>query len=175
MPRPPRRFALFRCARAIAWCAFLLAANAQAVTLAAKAKAEGCISPATVVQGTNLYKCKTQGGMHYFNLEAPSGEGAATAARGGSASSPQGFPKVDAATQKGRDSVRRKVLTDELAVEEKALAEARAAYGNGAPAPTAEEKEVPHKYAERLTKLRQALALHEKNVEALKKELAATH
>ena len=107
--------------------------------------------------------------MHYFNLEAPAGEGAA--ARGGS---PQGFPKVDAATQKGRDSVRRKVLTDELAVEEKALADARTAYGGGAPPPTAEEKEVPHKYAERVAKLRQAVALHDKNVEALKKELAAT-
>jgi hypothetical protein len=173
MPRPSRRFALFRCARAIAWCSFLLAADAQAVTLAAKAKAEGCTSPATVVQGTNLYKCRTQGGMHYFNLEAPSGEGAAAAARGGSAS-PQGFPKVDATTQKGRDSVRRKVLTDELAVEEQALAEAKAAYGDGAPPPTAEEKEVPRKYSERLAKLRQAVALHEKNLAALKKELAAT-
>ena len=111
--------------------------------------------------------------MHYFNLEAPGGEGAAAAARGGSAT-PQGFPKVDAATQKGRDSVRRKVLSDELAVEEKALADARAGYGNGAPEPTAEEKEVPHKYAERVAKLRQAVALHEKNVEALKKELATT-
>jgi hypothetical protein len=173
MPRSPRRFALFRCARAIAWCALLLAANAHGVTLAAKAKAEGCTGPATVVQGTNLYKCRTQGGMHYFNLEAPSGEGAPAAARGGSAS-PQGFPKVDAATQKGRDSVRRKVLTDELAIEEKALADAKAAYGDGAPPPTAEEKEVPHKYAERVAKLRQAVALHGKNVEALKKELAAT-
>ena len=151
----------------------LVAVDAQAATLAAKARAEGCTSPATVVQGTNLYKCKTQGGMHYFNLEAPAGEGAAAAARGGSAS-PQGFPKVDAATQKGRDSVRRKVLTDELAVEEKALADARIAYGGGAPPPTAEEKEVPHKYSERVAKLRQAVALHEKNVEALKKELAAT-
>jgi hypothetical protein len=171
MPRSPRRFALFGCVRAIAWCTLLVTAHADAVTLAAKAKAEGCTSPATVVQGTNLYKCKTQGGMHYFNLEAPASEGAA--ARGGSAS-PQGFPKVDATTQKGRDSVRRKVLTDELAVEEKALADARTAYGGGAPPPTAEEKEVPHKYSERVAKLRQAVALHEKNVEALKKELAAT-
>jgi len=111
--------------------------------------------------------------MHYFNLEAPAGEGAAASARGSSAS-PQGFPKVDAATQKGRDSVRRKVLTDELTVETKALAEAKAAYGDGAPPPTAEEREVPHKYAERLAKLKQAVALHEKNVEALKKELATT-
>ena len=126
-----------------------------------------------MVQGTNLYKCEAQGGLHYFNLEGSAGDGGAVAARGG-ASAPPGFPKVDAATQKGRDNVRRKVLTDELAVEEKLLAEAKAAYGNGAPAPTPEEKAAPQTYAERVAKLRQTVALHEKNVEALKKELAAT-
>ena len=173
MPSFQRPFAPFRCVRAVVWCTLLFVQDTEAVTLAGKAKAEGCTGPATVVQGTNLYKCKTQGGMHYFNLEAPTGEGATATARGGSAS-PPGFPKVDTATQKGRDSVRRKVLTDELAVEERALAEAKAAYGDGAPPPTAEEKEVPHRYAERVGKLRQAVALHEKNVEALKKELAAT-
>jgi hypothetical protein len=154
------------------WCALLVVGQANAATLAAKEKAEGCTGRATVVQGTNLYKCQTQGGMHYFNLEAPSGGGGAAAGR--ASATPQGFPKVDAATQKSRDSVRRKVLTDELSVEEKLLADARATYGNGAPPPTAEEKEVPQKYAERLAKLRQAIALHEKNVAALKKELAAT-
>ena len=43
-------------------------------------------------------------------------------------------------TQKGRDDVRRKVLTDELATEEKLLAEARAAYADGTPPPLPEEK-----------------------------------
>jgi hypothetical protein len=33
---------------------------------------------------------------------------------------------------------------------------------------------VPQKYAERVARLRQAVSLHEKNIEALKKELAAT-
>ncbi len=95
--------------------------------------------------------------------------------RGGRQSgSPSGFPKVDTGTQKGRDDLRRKVLTEELATEEKLLAEARATYGSGAPPPTLEEQTVPQRYAERVAKLRQAVVLHEKNIEALKKELAAT-
>src|SRR5215831_5408555 len=115
MPRLLRSFAFGSCA--MLWCAPFLVGQANAATLAAKEKAEGCKGRATMVQGTNLYKCQTQGGMHYFNLEAPSGGSGAAAGR--ASATPQGFPKVDAATQKSRDSVRRKVLTDELSVEEK--------------------------------------------------------
>ena len=46
---------------------------------------------------------------------------------------PRRFPRVDPETQKGRDGVRRKVLADELAAEEKLLAETRIAYADGAP------------------------------------------
>ena len=88
-------------------------------------------------------------------------------------SSPAGFPKVDADTQKGRDDVRRRVLNEELATEEKLLAEARAAYGDGAPKPLPEEQTDAQKYADRLVRLRQTVSLHEKNIEALRKELAA--
>ena len=65
-------------------------------------------------------------------------------------------------------------MTEELATEEKLLAEARVSYADGAPPALPEEREIPQKYADRLTKLRQAVALHQKNIEALKKELAAT-
>lgn len=62
--------------------------------------------------------------------------------------SPAGFPKVDGDTQKKRDDTRRKILEDELAAEEKLLAGAR----KGAS--------------------KEEIDLHEKNVDALKKELA---
>ncbi|HYR05640.1 MAG TPA: DUF4124 domain-containing protein, partial [Gallionella sp.] len=39
--------------------------------------------------------------------------------------SPEGFPKVDDATQRNRDDARRKILQDELSAEEKLLEEAR--------------------------------------------------
>ena len=70
--------------------------------------------------------------------------------------------------------MRRKVLTDELATEEKLLAEARTAYANGAPPPRPRSRATPQKYAERSPSCGRRSALHEKNIEALKKELAAT-
>lgn len=65
-----------------------------------------------------------------------------------SVASPSGFPKVDGDTQKKRDDTRRRILEEELAAEEKLLAEATT------------QKDAT------------AVTLHEKNVSALKKELA---
>ncbi len=122
------------------------------------------------------------GNMHYTNI-APEkgwkklscgvGEQARSDSSAKGAPTPAGFPRVDADTQRGRDSLRRKVLTDELDTEEKLLAEARTAYGDGAPQPLPEEQKDAQKYANRLSKLRQSVSLHEKNIEALRKELAA--
>jgi hypothetical protein len=179
-----------RCVHARWWC---LAASAivsfattsEAVTLAEKAKESGCVSKPTPVQET-LYRCSTESGaFSYFNVPGISGEfrGSGTASgssggnsRGKSAStpSPAGFPKVDAETQKGRDDMRRKVLADELAAEEKLLAEARATFASGAPIPLPEEQASAGKYRDRIARLRQSVQLHERNVEALKKELGNT-
>jgi hypothetical protein len=79
---------------------------------------------------------------------------------------------VDAGTQKARDDMRKKVLTDELATEEKQLADARAEFSNGSPAPLPEEKADAEKYRQRIERLRQTVQLHERNVDALKKEMA---
>ena len=86
---------------------------------------------------------------------------------------PTGFPRIDADAQKSRDELRRKVLEDELASEEKLLGEARSAYSNGVPAPLADEQNDAEKYRQRISRLRQAMQLHERNVEALRKEIAA--
>ncbi len=88
------------------------------------------------------------------------------------ASTPSTFPRVDAETQKSRDEKRRKVLDDELANEQKLLAEAREAYDNGAPPPLPAEKNDAEKYRERIGRLRQTVQVHERNVEALRKEIA---
>jgi len=102
--------------------------------------------------------------------QQPTGSGNAGAAR--KTPTPAGFPRVDGETQKVRDDVRRKVLADELASEQKLLAEARAAYADGAPAPLPEERADAEKYRVRIGKLRQAVTVHERNIEALKKEIA---
>ena len=44
---------------------------------------------------------------------------------------------------------------------------------NGAPVPLPEEQADAEKYRQRIGRLRQAVQLHERNIEALRKELAA--
>jgi hypothetical protein len=168
-----RQAAMVWCARACCWCIFGGVAPALAANLTAKAKEEGCTGRPTLVQGTGLYRCPTQSGVHYFNVPGGAIDSGGGGSSARSAATPSGFPKVDSATQKGRDDIRRKVLAEELATEQKLLDDARAAYANGAPAGLPEEQHMPQKYAERVAKLKQAVSLHEKNIEALQKELAA--
>jgi hypothetical protein len=158
--------------------ALLGASSALAVTLSEKAKESGCVSKPVYVAG-EMYRCATQSGASsYFNV--PGGGGPASgsssstqAIRSSKAATPSGFPRVDPDTQKGRDDVRRKVLSDELAAEEKLLAETRALYAEGAPVPLPEERTDAEKYRVRIARLRQSVTVHEKNIEALRKELAA--
>jgi len=124
------------------------------------------------------------GTIHYTNIAPEKGwrklscdiaEESARPSNGGkSSSTPSSFPRVEAATQKSRDEMRRKVLADELASEEKLLDEARQAYGSGAPPPLAAEHNDADKYRQRIARLRQAVQVHERNVDALRKELATT-
>ena len=95
-------------------------------------------------------------------------------AKGARAPSPADFPRIGSEVQKSRDDMRRKILDDELAKEEKLLAAAQQEYGNGAPQPLADEKNDAEKYRERIERLRQAVTLHQRNIEALRKEIAAT-
>ena len=74
---------------------------------------------------------------------------------------PSDFPRVDSSTQRSRDSARHKILADELATEEKLLAEARAALKQGEAKPDG-----------KLHALQEEVTLHEKNVTALKTELS---
>jgi hypothetical protein len=150
-------------------CVSLTAGSgAFAATLADKARESGCVNKPMWLAG-DTYRCATESGaFSYFNVPGVTG-GTATPR----APTPAGFPRVDPETQKGRDGVRRKVLTDELATEEKLLAEARLSYADGAPVPLPEERADAEKYRARISRLRQSLSVHEKNIEALKKELAA--
>jgi len=154
-----------------------MASGAVAVTLAQQAKEMGCTDKPVRITGSDLYKCTSKTGfMAFFNVPDSPAEPASAAkpspaARPSATPSPASFPKIDAGTQKSRDDLRRKVLQDELANEEKLLAEARVALGDGSPPPLPEEKANAQKYADRLGRMRQTVQLHERNVEALKREL----
>ena len=169
-----RRSWVWLCAGAALCCAPALVGPAAASSLSERARESKCTSK-PVPKGGELYACSTESGVTtYFNVpganESPASDRGAR--RASSSPSPAGFPKVAPETQRSRDDVRRKVLSDELATEEKLLADARAAYADGAPAPLPDEKADAEKYRARIGKMRQVLNMHEKNVEALKKEIA---
>jgi hypothetical protein len=84
---------------------------------------------------------------------------------------PANFPKVDSQTQKKRDDLRRQILEDELANEQRALAEAKKALKDGEATRLPEEATDHQKYLDRVRRLREAVALHERNIAALRKEL----
>ena len=95
-----------------------------------------------------------------------------------SAASPEGFPRVDGATQKGRDDTRRKILQDELSTEEKLLEEAMRNLKEGEANPEVyrgqDGKSYRNvaKYEEKIKTLKDQVDLHSKNIEALNIELS---
>lgn len=88
------------------------------------------------------------------------------------ATAPANFPSVDANTQKKRDDSRRKILDEELAEEEKLLVDARKALSEAESVRLGDESNY-QKFLDRVQPYKDAVALHEKNVAALKQELAA--
>ena len=86
---------------------------------------------------------------------------------------PAGFPRVDTATQKARDDDRRTILEDELRAEERKLADLKRDYNNGEPERQGNEKNYA-KYQERVAGMRDDIGRAEKNVEAIKREIANT-
>lgn len=84
---------------------------------------------------------------------------------------PEGFPRVEAASQKARDSDRRRILDDELRKEEMTLAGLRKEYNNGEPERRGDERNY-QKYLDRVQKLKEDVERSEANVASLKRELS---
>jgi hypothetical protein len=83
-----------------------------------------------------------------------------------------GFPRVDASTQRARDSDRRRILEDELKAEEERLVRLRGEFNNGQPERNGDETRNYARYQERVGRMQQDIQRHESNVTALKRELA---
>lgn len=124
-----------------------------------------------------LYKCSGDSGIPtytnsregYRNCTVVSSSPAPAAAtatpRGkGSASAPTpaDFPKVSGDAQKSRDNDRRHILEQEVATEQKGLEEARRTLG---------EQEAARAPGDRLQALKDQVALHNRNLDALRREL----
>ena len=87
---------------------------------------------------------------------------------------PSNFPKVDSQTQQKRDDMRREILEGELESEQKALSDAQKALKEGETARHPDEANNPQKYLERIKRLRDNVAAHERNIAAIKKEMGGT-
>lgn len=87
--------------------------------------------------------------------------------------SPVSFPRVDADTQKKRDDMRHKILDEELAAEEILLTEARQTLKEAEMSRGDKDAgKLPAKFLERLQQMKENVVLHEKNIQALKVEIA---
>ena len=86
---------------------------------------------------------------------------------------PKDFPKVDKDTQKQRDNDRRRLLEQELASEEKLLAQAKKELAEQESIRLGSEVNY-QRVLNRLEPFKKKVALHENNVANLKRELAGT-
>ncbi|MDF0604126.1 DUF4124 domain-containing protein [Neisseriaceae bacterium TC5R-5] len=82
------------------------------------------------------------------------------------------YPAVDPATQKQRDGGRRKILEQELANEEKALAAAQQALTEGKAVRYGNETRNHQRFLDRIQKLQDEVTDRQKNVDALRRELS---
>jgi hypothetical protein len=85
--------------------------------------------------------------------------------------SPTAFPKEDSQTRADARSRQREILEGELAQEEKALEQARKELEEQESVRYGDERNYA-RVLERLQKYKDAVSLHEKNVDALRQELA---
>ncbi|MFC0133921.1 DUF4124 domain-containing protein [Massilia eurypsychrophila] len=147
-----------------------------------------------IAHGQVMYKCVDEGGHVLYTdtlkpgckaLDLPStgasGPVAAPPRRAATAATPRSsaapaatpaeFPRVSTYQQKARDDDRREILNEELRSEEKKLAELRREFNNGEPERQGNEKNYA-KYLERVAQLRDSVGRAEKNLDALKREIA---
>ena len=87
---------------------------------------------------------------------------------------PRDFPRVSSEAQKSRDDDRRSILKQELDTEQKHLDEAKRALAEQEAIRTGGEKNY-ERVLDRLKPYQDTVQLHERNIEALEKELENLH
>ncbi|MCX7175960.1 MAG: DUF4124 domain-containing protein [Proteobacteria bacterium] len=134
-------------------------------------------------QADTLYKCKDESGVVLYTNQKGTAKKCSVlssdqpittipAARQATRNTTPGdFPRVDGDTQRGRDGDRRRILEQELAAEQLNLDKARKSLAEGEATRLGDEKSY-QKYLDRVQGLKDNIALHERNIEALKRELA---
>lgn len=143
------------------------------------------ISLAAPLSAQTIYKCTDDsGGTLISNTRVDknckavaSGQDNAAPApktRSGSASanpSPAGFPRVQEDTQKARDGDRRHILEQELAAEQRNMEQAKKELAEQESIRAGKEDANSPKSQERLQPYRERVGQHERNIQAIQKEL----
>jgi len=136
-----------------------------------------------LVRADTLYKCIDDTGVVLYTNQKGGGKNCTVLSRDQPVSTytapkqtprtetPSDFPRVNSVTQKGRDGDRRKILEQELATEQQSLEQAQKDLSAGEAIRLGNEKNY-QKYLDRVQKLKDNVALHERNVEALRREMA---
>jgi len=140
----------------------------------------------------DIYKCVDEGGHVTYTNNKPSGKGCSTLSRdqavssvpssgvprpavapspqNGASSGGAGFPRVDMGTQKARDNDRRRILEDELSTEQKALETAQKELEEQEALRYGNERNY-QRVLDRLQPFKDKVLLHERNIEALRREI----
>jgi len=137
---------------------------------------------ATVAQADTLYKCQDDAGHTTYtnqktntknciilSQDKPVSTFTAPKARANTPT-PEGFPKVSSEAQKNRDSDRKRILDEELATERKNLDEAKRTLTEQEGTREGGEKNY-QRYLDRVKPFQERVQLHERNIEALQKEI----
>jgi hypothetical protein len=145
------------------------------------------VSGAAQAQG-EVYVCTDEGGRREYKntgttkgckrvdlpgltmVPAPAPRSATQTAAAKPTVAPVDFPKVDSATQRARDSDRRRILQDEMRAEEQKLADLKKEFQNGAS--TRGDERDSAKYQERVAMMQDDISRTEKNIEALRREIS---
>jgi chromosome segregation ATPase len=151
----------------------------------------GSLALPAAAQVTEIFKCRdAQGRWTYTNDRrqaekqkceqvttqvnvAPAQKAGAAGAAGGkpTSASPSHFPRESSADRASGKSRQREILEQELASEESALSQARQALAEQESVRTGNERNYA-RVEERLKPFQEAVDSHQKNIEALKRELA---
>ena len=142
-----------------------------------------------LVAAADIYECVDQNGSKRFtNIESeakgckrlnvtsssapppPPAKSARPEARAPVTATPSNFPRVDRALQRERDNDRRRILENELAAEEKLLGQAKKELAEQESVRLGNEKNY-QRVLDRLKPYQDTVEVHQKNVEALKREL----
>jgi len=107
-----------------------------------------------------------KGGKRIIETQTPSPPRSSSVVRSRSAASPEGFPKVTQEAQKGRDATRRKILQDELKIEQSLLGDAQRDLH------AIETNPRIARNNDKLKELAGEVELHQRNIDALNTEIS---